>query len=96
MKYAYLIFGILYRNEEEIKQMSDESSHLFDGIDGLISRHLFSNIEDQMASALFFCEDLESAEMVKEKMHVIIEKYDEYIDYTTEFIYKVIETVKYK
>jgi hypothetical protein len=75
---------------KQMLKMSEEASHMFDDIDGLISRYGFSNISDEISSGLFFCDDLESAEKVKEKVHEIIEKYDEYIGYTTEFISIVI------
>ena len=92
--YAYHIFGII--TSEHMLKMSEETSHLFDDIDGLISRYGFSNVSDEISSGIFFCEDLESAEKIKEKVNKIMEKYDEYIGYTTEFIYKVVEHVKYK
>jgi hypothetical protein len=49
-------------------KMSEETSYMFDDIDGLISRYGFSNVRDEISSGLFFCEDLESAVKVKEKV----------------------------
>ena len=96
MLYAYHIFGIVYRSEEEMYQMINESTKSFEGIDGLVSRQTFQNVDDQIASALFICDDLETVGIVKEIMNELIEKYDEFIGFTTEFSYKILEDIKYR
>lgn len=92
--YVYHIFGMLTR--ENMLKMSEDTSHMFDDVEGLITRYGLSNVNDEITSGLFFCESLESAEAVKRKVHEVVEKYDEYVGYTTEFIYKIVDSMNYK
>ena len=93
--YAYYIWGIVRKNEEELLEMSDETSPILDNVDGLVARYTFSNVEDGITSALFLCESQESAENVKVKVNEVIEDLDDVVGFTTEFIFKVIENVNY-
>ncbi|MFC1803889.1 hypothetical protein ACFL0D_08005 [Thermoproteota archaeon] len=78
----------MYKNEKGLNGMLEETRSRFENFDGLILRRAFSQLEDQIASGLYICEDRETAEKVKVIIHEIMEEYDDDIGFSTEFIFK--------
>ena len=57
MVYAYQIFGNYFRDENEIKKISDLHRSSFEKIPRLKSNYVFSKIEDEVVSVLYVCDD---------------------------------------
>ena len=91
MTYAYQIFGVVYTTVKELNGFLDEHRSRFENMPGLISRRVFFQLEGDVASGLYICEDKETAEKIKVIVNEIVEKYEEHIGFTTEFIFKIIE-----
>ena len=85
------MFGNVYTNEKELNGLIGEYRSRFVNFPGLISRQIFFNLEGDVASSLYICEDKETAEKIKVIVNELIEKYDEHVGFTTEFIFKLIE-----
>ena len=96
MAYVYQIFGQLYKNSKEFEILVEEVANTFEDVDGLVSKTILSDIENETASALYLCKDRETALLAQERIKGILEKYDEHIGFTTEFIFKVIENAQSK
>ena len=94
MDYAYQIFGNYYRDEKEFIRLSMVHRDKFLNISGVKEIHMFSQMEDEIASLLFICEDRESAEKAKKIMNEILSDIDEDVGFHTEFIFRLLESIK--
>jgi hypothetical protein len=94
--YAYQLFGIILRDSEELNELTNETRKRFENFPGLISRLVFSNVEDNIASGVYLCKDRETAERVKSVIHEIMENMDEYYHILHEFIFEIIDSTNYE
>jgi hypothetical protein len=76
--------------------MSEEYQSRFENVDGLISRYVFEQLEEEVASGLYICRDRETAEKIKEIIHEVRDKYDEAVGFTTEMLFRIVENVNYE
>lgn len=94
MDYAYQIFGNYFRDEKEFIRLSTIHRGKFLSIPGLKEIYMFSKMEEGLASLLCICGDEETAENAKVVMNEILSQIDEDVGFRSEFIFKLLETVK--
>ena len=91
MVYAYQIFGNYFKGVDEVRKISEQHRHVFEMASGLRNRYVFQDQSEDVFSALYLCEDLESALEMQRVMHGIMEKHEADVGFTTEFIFELIE-----
>ena len=91
MVYIYQIFGLLHHNEEQLAEINKEINKEWEPWEGLLSRVMASNIDEQVASAMYFCETYEAVLEAKKRMEKIVDQYSDFIVYTQEFIYNTVD-----
>jgi hypothetical protein len=92
MVYAYQIFGHFYKDENELSRIRKEYDERFGHLSGLMSWYVFAEEDGEIASVLFICKDKETAENIHKMFGEVQEKYKEDIGFTTEFIFKLVES----
>jgi hypothetical protein len=91
MVYAYQIFGNYFKGLIEVRKISERHRHVFAMAPGLRCRYVFKDHGDEVFSALYFCEDYETALEMQKVMHGIMEQHEADVGFTTEFIFELIE-----
>ena len=89
MTYAYQIFGHFHADEKETKELIAQLNTTFEPWGGLISRTVLDVPEDDIISVLYICEDRESALKGQKRVQGLIEKFEEHVGFSTEFIFEV-------
>ncbi len=82
----------MYRDSKQVAELVTEVNESFEGFEGLISRTIFSDVENDLASTQYIYEDRKTALKAQKRVQELMEKYEEVIGFSSEFIFKVIQT----
>ena len=95
MVYVYQVFGNYFKGKNEMLQISVIKRRIIDEIQGITSRYLLSQLDEEVASAMYVCRDKETAEKVQSVVREIMNEYVEDIGFTTEFIFELVDSARY-
>ena len=84
------MFGQLEANEETRTKLFKELNEIFEPWEGLISRTMFYDEENEVGNVVYLCETRESALIAQERVKRLLEEYAEIAGFTTELFSKVV------
>lgn len=90
MMYAYQMFGQLDADEETRIKLFNELNETFEPWEGLVSRTVFWDEENEVGNVVYICETRDSAIRAQKRVKELVQKYDEIVGYTTELVSKVV------
>ena len=90
MLYAYQMFGQLNSSKETRIKLFNELNDSFEPWEGLVSRTVLWDEENEIGNVIYLCRTQESALRAKKRVKELVEKYDEIVGYTTELLSTVV------
>ena len=95
MLFAYQIFGNFDSTVKETDALLSEVGKAFEPWESLISRTVFLEKEKKVFSSLYICKDKETALLAQKRVQELVEKNEEHVGFTTEFIFEIKEEKNY-